>query len=508
MRENEDTAARAAVTAFWTLCAIHLLVWTAVPSLMYSTVPKDTLEVIAWGNMWLPGYDKHPPLAAWLGAFATDLFGTVGWPVFLMSQLAIVLCFWAVWSLAREMMHPWRAFVAVGLLEGVYYYNVGSFTFNPNIVMLPTWAMLTLTTYRALRQPNVWRWAHAGLWAGLACLAKYESGLLAVALLFTLVITREGRRSLTTPGPYIGIAVALLIAIPNLVWLAEHDFISLRYAVDDAQVGQTAPRYLPLLFLAEQVGAVLPAVLLYLVLRRGGWRFDRRNFNHVFVLLTVLGPLTLAVLIGFATRAIMIPRWGFPFFSFFGVALMLFLGAKVRAKPMLGFGAALVTLNLLLVAGVYWTIFVQPYRDGRPPYSITFPARPLAEQVTEHWRQQFGVPMPYVGGDRYIISGVAAYSADRPVPFFDWDDRSNPWLDERRLHESGAVFVHWLNGNGDSDLIAGLRRRFPELSGEEVITLPHQSRAPLQPESFWVAYLPPAKCAGRIDCLQTAALTY
>jgi hypothetical protein len=499
-----------ATRAFWIFCALHLVVWTLVPSLMYTTVPQDTLEVIAWGNLWLPGYDKHPPLAAWLGAAASDLFGTVGWPVFLLSQASIILCFWAVWSLARSMLDPWRALIAVGLLEGVYYYNVASFTFNPNIVMLPTWAMLTLTAYRAILDPRIGKWAHAGLWAGLAFLAKYESALLFITLLMVLVITAEGRRCLRTPGPYLGIFVALLIATPNLLWLARHDFIAVQYAIADAQIGSArpsdAPRWSPGLFFIEQVGAALPAVTLAAMLRLRKRRFDRWDFNHVFIALVVSGPLLGAVAIGLLTGANMIARWGFPFFSLLGVALMLFFHPKITRRHLVRLAAGIGVLNVLLVFGVYWTIFVQPRIDGRPPYSIAFPGRLLAEQITATWRQRYGGRLPYVAGDRHLASDVSAYSPDRPVPFFDWKNAVNPWVDETRLVESGAVFVHRLKDEqADRELIATLHRRYPALSQDITLTLHQQSRAALKPVRVWVAWLPPAACSAPLTCVRSAS---
>ncbi len=52
----------------------------------------------------------------------------------------VVTCFIAIWRLARFILAPTQALVSVLLLDGVYIYNTGAFEFNPNIVMLATWA--------------------------------------------------------------------------------------------------------------------------------------------------------------------------------------------------------------------------------------------------------------------------------------------------------------------------------------------------------------------------------
>ena len=62
-------------TLFWAWCALHVLAWTIGPALMYSSVPRDTLEGITWGQMWQWGYEKHPPLAAWISALFTQVGG-------------------------------------------------------------------------------------------------------------------------------------------------------------------------------------------------------------------------------------------------------------------------------------------------------------------------------------------------------------------------------------------------------------------------------------------------
>ena len=117
---------------FYFFLAVHLFVWTVIPSVIRGNIPEDTAEGIAWGNLWALGYNKHPFLAPWLTAGMTDLFDTVGWPVYLLSQLSVVICFWATWRLARQFLPEAQAFMSVFLLEGIYYYNVASQQFNPN----------------------------------------------------------------------------------------------------------------------------------------------------------------------------------------------------------------------------------------------------------------------------------------------------------------------------------------------------------------------------------------
>lgn len=473
--------------------------WTLIPALLYRTAPHDVLEGIAWGRQWLLGYDKHPFLAPWITAGITDLFDVVGWPAYLASQISIAICFWAVWSLARSLLDPWRAFVAVALLEGDYFYNIGSFTFSPDMLMLSTWAMTVLTVHRAVLMPARWRWLHAGFWAGLAILAKYESVVLFTALLAPLLLTDRGRLSMRTAGPYMAGVFALLIASPNLIWLAQHDFVSLHYAsgmlgidgaATDAVIWNVYP---PLKFLLQQLGVLVPVFLLLLLFPRGrAGRIDLRDFNQTYVLAAAFGPLLVALLVAVATGARLYVHWGIPFFSFLGLALVMLLPPQINPQRLKRLGAVLAGLTLLLGAGLYASIFVRPRYSGVPPYSITFPSGPLAAHVTTEWRKRYGTPLSGVAGARYLIASVCAYSKDKPTPFFDFNLVRSPWWDSALMRERGIALVAQVtDATKESAEVLAIRARYPDVQGGEIITLPHLSSAALPAVHFWIGYVPP-----------------
>jgi hypothetical protein len=119
--------------------------------------------------------------------------------------------------------------------------------------------------------------------------------------------------------------------------------------------------------------------------------------------------------------------------------------------------------------------------------------------VTSTWHRRYNTPLPIVAGDRYLASGVIAYSPDRPVPFFDWEPGSNPWMSESQLYSSGAVFVHKLAENEvGTAFTQRMRSHYPTLTDQDVVTLPQLSAAPLSPARIWVAYLPPAAVADAV----------
>ena len=502
-------------TVFWAWCVLHVLAWTIGPALMYSSVPRDTLEGITWGQMWQWGYEKHPPLAAWISAFCTQLGGVVGWPVFLAAQLCVTLSLWAVWQLARSVLTPWAALVATMLLDGVYYYNIGSLTLNPNIVMLPTWAMLTLSVYRVIEAPSARRWLAVGCWAGLAMLAKYESAILLLVLVAAGAASPRGRAVLRQPGLWLAMAAGVVVTLPNVIWVVRHDFMPIHYALGNmalesvqgsqGPIGKFSAYPAWLEFGVEQLLACLPAALLYALWFL--WPTSPRGsagepattalvhevWRTRFIAIVAWGALVFTMLLAASTSVQLIARWGFPFFNLLGIWLLLRLRPRLTRRRLAGFVASIAALQLALLAGSYWTIFVRPHQSGLPPYSITYPNTTLANEVTAQWHARYGRPLKIVAGDRWLVAGVCAYSPDRPFAFFDWLDEWNPWISKQDLATRGAAMVHVIgpDESGEQGFIASLHARYPTLTGDQVLSLPHLSAAPLAPVKFWIGFLPP-----------------
>lgn len=486
---------------FYLFCSTHFILCVLLPALTFHNLPHDTTEGIAWGNLWLLGYDKHPPLAPWLSAFVTQISGYTGWPMFVLSEAAVVLCFWSVWRLALHVVDPWQALVAVIPLEGIYYYNIESVNFDPNIAMLPTWGLLCLGFYNALRKQNIQSWAIVGLLAGVATLAKYESAILFIVLIFFLILNREARRSFTRAGPYVGFLVALVVVAPNLAWVANHNFISFRYAFGSlgfdgwtyAPAADTVRFYEPLKFLLEQVGVLLPLTLLFSPFFRTRERTPRPDsFTHQYIRFLAIGPLLVTLVLAVLTHADLISRWGVPFFSFIGLALIVELRPQVTAARLKVF--LLVTAVWMVALGIaaYWTLVIRPYDTHKPSYTVAYPGREISDYVTRAWRAHYGSSLPYVIGKRRLVATVAAYSPDRPVPFFDANPRTNPWVDKSALARRGGIVVAELHGDDGEKQIAAWKKRFPTLRKAQLVLFREATRAPVPPVKIWFAVVPPS----------------
>src|SRR3954452_53297 len=117
-----STIERRPQLAFAVFLALHFLVWSVVPALLYPNLPLDLIEALTYGREWQLGYDKLPPLPWWVIEGAYRLVGSDA-ALYLVAQVTVVAAFGLVWVLARRLVGPLGALVAVLIVDGLHYFN-------------------------------------------------------------------------------------------------------------------------------------------------------------------------------------------------------------------------------------------------------------------------------------------------------------------------------------------------------------------------------------------------
>src|SRR5271155_4770334 len=83
---------RAPRAAFGAFLALHFVVWTALPALLYANLPLDLIEALTYGRQWQLGYDKLPPLPWWLVEIMHRAFGA-DIAYYALAQAAVLIAF-------------------------------------------------------------------------------------------------------------------------------------------------------------------------------------------------------------------------------------------------------------------------------------------------------------------------------------------------------------------------------------------------------------------------------
>src|SRR5262245_19827084 len=104
---------------FWTAALAQGALWVLVRALFYGAPPGDVPLVLGIGREWVAGSPYGPPLADWAAEFAFDLAGGRIVGVYLLSQVCVVVTYWAVFTLGTRIVGAAHAAIAVLLMGGI-----------------------------------------------------------------------------------------------------------------------------------------------------------------------------------------------------------------------------------------------------------------------------------------------------------------------------------------------------------------------------------------------------
>jgi Dolichyl-phosphate-mannose-protein mannosyltransferase len=479
---------------------LHLVVWTVLPILVCRNLQLDLAEGLALGKEWQLGYWKHPPLPWWIDDLAYRLVGDVR-VVYVLGPLAAVAAMYAVWRLAREVVEPITALVAVLALEGIHFFNFSVPKFSHDHTLMVFWPFTAWFFYRALTARRWPDWILAGLALALCFWSKYTAFALAATLGLFLLVDREGRKAWATPGPYLMAATFLVALAPHLWWLIESGFQPFRY-IEARAVAATRWHHVitfPLQWTAAQILFLLPAIGLVAVV---AWRrpiavepaVDAAAFARCCVTTLALGPFAITTVAALVLGRLPVALWGFALWSFAPLAALMWLAPDPRRCAL--FARAFIVVFLAMPLAYAAVELFEPFWRDRPK-ATQFPGKVLAETITRQWRQKTGRPLAYVGGaevgtgpGELAANNVAAYSPDRPHVIVHGDPNLSAWIDMAEVERSGAVLV-WEPRPGDTGLPANLRATFPRAELQPPLTLPRQTLRPVRPAIIHYAFVPP-----------------
>ncbi len=245
----------------------------------------DDARYLAWG------YVAYPPLTPFIARLALELFGSslVGVRFFstVAQGIAIVLAGLMTRELGGSRLTQVVAALAVAigpvsLTQGALFQYV-SFDYL-------WWVLIAYLSIRLLKSEDPRWWLGIGAVIGLGMMTKYTM-LFFVAGIVGGVILTKARRDLTSPWLWAGVALSLLIFLPNLIWQVRHDFISLEYLSSiharDIRIGRTEGYLIEQLFVCANPFTIplWLAGLYYYFFRPEGRRYRLLGWMYVIPLL-------------------------------------------------------------------------------------------------------------------------------------------------------------------------------------------------------------------------------
>jgi hypothetical protein len=233
---------------------------------------RDELYFIVCGLHPAFGYVDQPPLIPLIAAASFKLFGTALTPLRLVPALAMTATVALTADFARRLGGGRFAQTLAGLcVLHAPVFLVDGVLLTTDALQPLTWLACAWVLARLAESGDERWWLAFGAVVGVSLESKYLIAFYLVGLAFGVVATPL-RRSLARPWIYAGAALALAMALPNVVWQAMHGWPFLE--IGGAGAAGKNVQHSPLGFLLQQAVFVGPvSAPVWLV---GLWRLAAR----------------------------------------------------------------------------------------------------------------------------------------------------------------------------------------------------------------------------------------
>jgi 4-amino-4-deoxy-L-arabinose transferase-like glycosyltransferase len=474
--ESDERARRASFLVLAIAIAVRLIAAALVP------LAPDETYYWEWSRHLAAGYLDHPPLIAFAIRLGTALLGATPLGVRLGSVVAGTLASLVLVYVSGALGGDHSRVRAAAIIACMPLAQIGLALATPDATLLLFWALALAALVAAWRADAAPRarliaWALAGLVLGAALEAKYTALLLAAGLVAALLAQPTLRLALATPGPYLAGALALALFAPNLLWNAQHGWLSFNYQLAHGlALHRGSPLNHELQLFGGQIALVSPLLLAVLAIPVV-CAMQRRD-DATRTAFAIIAAVTWLAFVASALRSAVEPNWQAPAYLSAIVLAATYRGGA-RWRTLLRAACALGAAITLIIYAHAIAPFV-PTNIALDPTAAGFGWDSLAAHVDFARGARIGPPgATWVAGERYQeASELAYYLPDHPTTFtIDVHARANqydlwPLFPERARKGDGLVLVLGLYTLAENDpVIAALRPHFGKITLREIVPL-------------------------------------
>ncbi len=214
-----------------------------------------------WSKHLALSYFSKPPLIAYAQWVGTQLFGDTAFGVRFFSPVCGAIGSIVTLRFMSKYVSPRAGFWLVAIFNATPLLALGSTLFTVDSLLVLFWTLAMFAGWRAVQSDAMARhWAWVGLWMGLALLSKYTALLQWVCWALFFYLWKPARIYLRRPGPYLALIINGVLALPIIIWNAQHDWITVAHVAGDARLGEPWKFKLgaPLEFLGSNLGLLNP----------------------------------------------------------------------------------------------------------------------------------------------------------------------------------------------------------------------------------------------------------
>lgn len=215
-------------TGILVLIALAFLVFHVLTNGQYG-FHRDELQTLDDARHLDWGFVAYPPITPLIGRLELILFGTslVGFRFFAAVVVSIVSILAGL--MAKELGGSRGAQVLAAICVAVSPLALTQAAVMQYVSFDYLWGVLaTYFILRLLKSEDARWWLAIGATLGLGMETRYTMGFLALGIAGAVLLT-SARRYLVNKWLWAGVALSILIFLPNVVWQARHQFISLDF---------------------------------------------------------------------------------------------------------------------------------------------------------------------------------------------------------------------------------------------------------------------------------------
>ncbi len=205
---------------------------------------RDELQTLDDARSLAWGYVAYPPLAPFIARLALTLFGPSLDGLRMFAALAQSVAMVLAGLMARGLGGKRFAQILTALAVAITPLSFAMSTLFEYTGFDYLWGvLLAYFIVRLLKSDDARWWLAIGAAIGVGLMTRYTMAFEVAGLAVALLLT-PARRYLVSPWLWAGVALSAFIILPNLVWQAQHQFISLQFLsaihARDVQIGRTS----------------------------------------------------------------------------------------------------------------------------------------------------------------------------------------------------------------------------------------------------------------------------
>lgn len=190
---------------------------------------RDELQTLDDARHMDWGFVAYPPITPLIGRLELTLFGTslAGFRFF--AAVAVSIAMVLAGLIAKELGGGRREQVLAAVATGVAPVALAQGAVFQYVSFDYLWGVLaTYFLVRLCKSGDARWWIAIGFALGLGMETRYTAGFLTLGIVGGVLLS-DARKYLLNKWLWLGVGISLLLFLPNAIWQARHDFISLDF---------------------------------------------------------------------------------------------------------------------------------------------------------------------------------------------------------------------------------------------------------------------------------------